>query len=176
MSVENLKSASVTNREAIPATANTAGEGGPGYLWQINDYALVSASASLTSTYRLLRVPCDIVMKEIIFESEAMAAGKFDIGLWYSNTAADGTPASLVGTVIDQDFFASDVDCASAVTPTNVTNESGTYTVAKRNQPLWQAVGLSANPGGFFDIVATVHTTAITTGAANIHADARYVW
>jgi len=176
MAVETVKSASVTNLDAAPRVPNTAGRGAAGYLWQINDYALVPAAASVTSKFFLVRVPCDIVLKELIFAADAMAAGKFDLGLWYSASSTDGTPAANKGLVIDQDFFASDIDCASAVAPTDVTNESGNYPLQNRNQPLWQAAGLSAMPGGFFDIIAVVHTTAVTTGAAYIHADARYVW
>lgn len=176
MTVETVKSASVTNLDASPRVPNTAGRGAQGYLWQVNDYALVPAAASVTSKFFMVRVPCDVVLKELIFTAGAMGAGKFDLGLWYSASETDGTPASLRGTVIDQDFFASDIDCAAAVVPTDVVGESGFYGLQERNMPLWQAVGLSVNPGGFFDIIAVVHTTAVTDGAAYIHADARFIW
>ena len=71
-------------------------------------------------------------------------------------------------------FLATVIDCASAVVPTEVVNESGTYTLDKRKQPLWQAVGLSADPGGYFDIVATVKTTAVTTGTGKFGVRVAY--
>ena len=71
-------------------------------------------------------------------------------------------------------FFASAIAVASAVPITNVTNESGNYTLAKRNQSLWQALGLASDPGGFFDIVAVVQT-AVTTGLGRIGVRVQYV-
>jgi hypothetical protein len=75
--------------------------------------------------------------------------------------------AASVGVVIDVDFFASAVDFAAAVRA-DVTNEGGFYPMSKRNQPLWQALGLSADPGGFIDIVATCVSVAVTTGTGKL--------
>jgi hypothetical protein len=175
MTTEAKKSTSITNADATPVAANTIGTGAPGFLQEIGDYSTPSASMAAGSTYQLVRVPTTAKIKSIIFESAAQTAGKFDVGVYYSDSTSDGTPASLAGTAVDQDFFASDIDCASAVTPTEIVNESGTYTIDKRGQPLWQAAGLSADPGGFFDIVATVHTTDITTGTGKFGVSVRYV-
>lgn len=174
MSVENLKSASVTNLDAVPIVPNTVGQGAPGELRAVGDYSTASAAASATSTYQLARIPSNAVVKQVFFESEAQTAGKFEVGLYYS-TGKDGTVPSLAGGAIDSDFFASDVDAASAVAQLDVTNESGNYPLNKRNQPIWKASGLSADPGGFFDVVATVHTTAITTGTGKLGALVYYV-
>ncbi len=165
MSVDHVKSTFVTNLDAVPAVPNTAGEGGPAPLKSIDGYATAVASSSVDATYQLVRIPSNAKVKNITFESQAQTAGKFDIGLYYATDGVIGkTTALLAAAAIDQDFFASAVDCASAVLPTDVTNESLTYTLAKRAQPIWQAVGLTADPGGNFDIVATVVTTAVTTG------------
>jgi hypothetical protein len=111
----------------------------------------------------------------VVFESEAQGAGKFDLGVYYSSSTSDGTAPSVRGTVVDADFFASAIECASAVTPTNVTAESGVYTLDERSQPLWQALDLSSDPGGYFDIVATCVTTAVTTGTGKLGATIYYV-
>jgi hypothetical protein len=58
--------------------------------------------------------------------------------------------------------------------PTDIINESGTYTLDKRIQPLWQALGLTADPGGNIDIVATVVTTAVTTGTGKFGISVLY--
>lgn len=167
MSVENLKSTSVTNLDATPVSQNTAGEGGPALGFTVNDYATVSANASVTSTYQLCRVPSNCKVKNIWLESEAQAAGTFDIGLYYSSGA--DMPASIKGLVVPscQTLFGSAIDCSSAQR-TDVTNESTNFNLAKRNQPLWQAAGLTSDPGGFFDIVATVVSVAVTTGTGKI--------
>lgn len=165
MAVDHVKSTFVTNLDATPVVPNTAGQGGPAPLKYIDGYATAVASSSADATYQLVRIPSNAVVKKIIFESQAQTAGKFDLGLYYATDGVIGKAASLLAAAaIDQDFFATDIDCASAVLPTDVTNESLSYTLAKRHLPIWEAVGLSADPGGNFDIVATVHTTAVTTG------------
>lgn len=165
MAVDHVKSTPITNLDASPVVANTAGEGAAGTMRTIEGSAVAVASSSVDATYQLVRVPTNCKIKSIMFESAAQTAGKFDLGVYYATDGAIGKATALLAAdAVDQDFFASAIDCASAVVITDVTNESGTYTIDKRVQPLWQAVGLSADPGGFFDIVATVVTTAVTTG------------
>lgn len=165
MAVENLKSTSVTNDDATPITFNTAGAGASAAPQIIDDFATVSAAASLTSTYRLVRVPTTAKIKSVVIESEAQGAGKFNVGVYAPNG----------GAVVSVSLFAANVDCAAAVTPTNVTNTGGTYTLDKRKQPLWQAAGASVDPGGFYDIVLTCATTAITTGTGKTGLKVEYV-
>lgn len=168
MAVDHVKSTPITNADAVPAVANTAGEGGPAPLKSIDGYATAVAASSVNATYQLVRVPSNAKIKSIFLESEAQAAGAFDLGVYYATDGEGGKPTSLLAAnAISQALFASAVDCSGAVA-TDVTNESGTYTLDKRTQPLWQAAGLSSDPGGFFDIVATVKTTAVTTGTGKI--------
>jgi len=165
MAVDHVKSSFITNLDATPSVQNTAGEGGPAPHKFTDGYATALASSSVGATYQLARVPSNCKIKSIIFESEAQTAGKFDLGVFYATDGEGGRPTSLlVANAISAALFASAIDCASAVAATDVTNESGTYTLDKRTQPLWQAAGLSSDPGGFFDIVASVITTAVTTG------------
>lgn len=170
MTTEALKSTPVTNLDTDPPVANTAGEGAPGRLLEVSGYVTVSASMAAGSTYQLCRIPSNCKVKSVIFESGAQGAGKFNLGLYYSTG-----PYNSTLTAVSAAFFASDIDCASAVGATEVVNESGTYTVDKRNMPIWQAAGLTSDPGGFFDVVATVHTTDVTTGTGKLAASVRYV-
>jgi hypothetical protein len=178
MAVENLKATAITNADASPIVSNAAGVGAPGIVREVDGYVTISASASAASTYRLVRVPTNAKIKSITLESEAQGAGKINLSVYYSDSTTDGTPPAKTGVIVpttgDQ-FFASDVDLASAVTPTNVTNESGNYTLDLRQQPLWKALALTTDPGGFFDIVAVVHTTAITTGTGKTGIRVAYI-
>ena len=164
MATSALKSTSLTNLALTPPTKATTGQGAAGPIRSINDYITAVDADAVGSTYKFVRIPSTAVVKHVNFEAGAMTAGKVNIGLSYSSDN-DGTQPSLQGAVISAAFFASDVDLASAVPVTDVTNESGSYTADKRNLPIWEAAGLSSDPGGFFDVVATVHTTAVTTGA-----------
>lgn len=176
MTTEAKKSTAITNLDATPAVPSATGEGAVGMLREVGGTVVVSASMAAGSTYQLARIPTNAKVKEVRFESAAQGAGKFDIGLYYSS-AADGTPPANAGTVVSgqSQLFASDVDCASAVAITNVTNESGNYTAEKRLQPIWQAAGLTSDPGGFFDVVAAVHTTDVTTGTGRIGLSVQFV-
>jgi len=177
MSVEALKTTSITNLDSNPIVANTAGEGAQAPLLVQTEYVTVSAAASATSTYRMIRVPTNVKIKLLVGEWEAMGAGKVNLSLYYSDSTTDGTPVASQGLIVpttgDQ-LFASDVDLSSASVGTALTNESGNFPLSKRNLPLWQAAGLTADPGGFFDLVYVVHTTDITTGAARLGLRAEY--
>ena len=176
MAVEALKSTAITNLDATPVVQNTAGEGGISRIFHVNGFQTASASASTGSTYRLVRIPTSAKVKQIVFESAAQGAGKFDLSVYYSDSTVDGSPVAQAGAVVastGSQFFASIIDCASAVARTDVTNESGNYTVDKRNKALWDALGLSSDPGGWFDIVAVCATTAVTTGTGKFGVD---VW
>lgn len=175
MAVDHVKSTYITNADASPAIRNTAGEGGPAPLKQVDGWATVIASGSVGATYQLVRVPSNCKVKSVVFESEAQGAGKFNLGVYYATDGEGGQPtALLVANTINANLFATDIDCASAVTPTEEVAQSAVYTLDKRTQPLWQAAGLSTDPGGYFDIVATVHTTAVTTGTGKIGAKVTY--
>ena len=173
MATSALKSTSLTNLALTPPTKATVGEGAAGPLRSVNDHVTAVDADAVGSTYKFVRIPSNAKVKHLFFEAGAMTAGKVNVGLYYS-TDNDGTQPSLQGTAVDAAFFASDVDLASAVAITDIVNESGSYTADKRNEPIWQAAGLSSDPGGFFDVVATVHTTAITTGAL-MGVEAQYV-
>jgi hypothetical protein len=176
MGTSALKSTVITNLDANPVTRNTAGEGGPGRLQATSGFVTAVASDAAGSTYRLVRLPSNCKVKSVIFESQAQGAGKVQLGLYYSDSATDGSNAATPATALDVKFFSDDIDCTSAVVPVEkVFGTSGSYTPDKRNKALWDAAGLTTDPGGFIDIVATVHTTAITTGTGMIWVNATYI-
>lgn len=176
MGTSHLKSTPITNLDSTPVVPNTTGEGAPGYVRSVQGYVTAVAADAAGSTYQLARIPSNAKFQEVWFENEAQGAGKVQLGLYYSDSAVDGTQVSLQGTVIDVKFFSDDIDLTSAILPTNkVFGTGGTNTLDKRNQPAWQAAGLTSDPGGFFDVVATVHTTAITTGTGKLGACVGFV-
>lgn len=165
MAVDHVKSATITNLDASPIVANTAGEGAGAPLKIIDGTATMVASSSIDATYQFVRIASNSKVKKIWFESAAQTSGALDIGLYYATDGEGGKPTALLASnAISQAFFASAVVVTAAVAITEVTNESGSYTVDKRLQPIWQAVGLTSDPGGYFDIVGTI-TTVTTTGA-----------
>lgn len=174
MAIDHVKSTPITNLDAVPVVQNTAGEGGPAPLKSVSSGDVVGvASSSIAATYQFVRVPSNCKIKQILFSTETQAAGAADFGLYYATDGEGGKPAALLAAAaIDQDFFASAVTL-TLLQNTDITNESATYTPLKQNQPLWQAVGLTTDPGGYFDIVATL-TTAITTGTGKMGMTVNY--
>ena len=163
-----LKGVQITNREAVPRVLNNPGLGeGAKEECAYGHLASVPASLSITSVIRLLSIPSNAIVTDLRISSAAQTAGKFDVGVYRIN--GDG------GAVVDQDFFASAVDCASAVDNTAILNESGTNTLAKQAQALWQAIGMASDPKALLDICATVVTTDVTTGLGALALRARFV-
>ncbi len=153
-----LKSVEITNREATPRVLNNPGLGGGGELKVARGYiASVTASLSATSVIRFCEVPSSAVVHKVVVDSGAQTAGKFDIGVYRNNK--DG------GAAVDQDFFTTDLDCAAAVIAQDVTRKAtSAYSIAEGSEPLWDALGMSADPCSTLDICGTVHTTDVTTG------------
>lgn len=163
-----LKGTAITNRESTPPVLNAPGNGdGADEKCAYGILASVTAALSITSIIRLVQVPSSAIVTDLRLSSAAQTAGAFDIGVYRNNK--DG------GAVVDQDFFASAVSCAAAVVNVDVLNESTTNTLAKQAQPLWQAVGMSADPKTDLDIACTVATTDVTTGTGAIALRVRYV-
>jgi hypothetical protein len=166
-----LKSVAITNRQTTPRVFNNPGVGAPGALKSVSSsLASVTAALSITSVIRMVEVPAHCYLKHVFFASAAQGAGAFDIGLYRTN--ADG------GAVIDQDFFASAIDCASLVKLADVIQESAVHTVADFAAPLWSAAGVTAPgpaPGTMYDIALVVTGTDVTTGTGAVYLEAQYV-
>lgn len=142
---------------------------------------------------RMVRVKSNVAVKEIHVAQDAVTTtAAFNVGVYYSDATDDGTQVQYQGQPIDVDFFASAVDThlaalsgASATGWLDVTfgalamgtdddSDSDNYfTPQKSRQPLWKALGLSADPGGFFDICLT--NTATISGAATLHMRVRFI-
>lgn len=164
MATEALKSTHITNLDASPMVQNTAGAQGPYVMKAVDTIITPTSGVTVGSIYKLLRLPTKCYLKGLVVAGAAMTQGPFDFGAYYSDSTTDGTPSALLGTVIDADRWGSAVSFASAVQMTDIIFESGVCTLDKLFMPLWQQVGLSADPGGFIDVAAT-STNTITTGA-----------
>lgn len=173
-----LKSTAITNLDATPILIASPGEGGWGVSRRNEGYVTTLAGDATGSTYRLVRFPTNAKIKAVDFESAAQGAGTIDLSVYYSDSTVDGTAAAKQGLVIPttgSQFFAAAINCASAVGITNETNQAGNNAINLRQKPMWSALGLTSDPGGYFDLVAVVGATAITTGAAILGAAVTFV-
>jgi len=156
MAVDTLKSAAITNADATPVVLNNASVAA-GILREAVGTKQATASASIGSTYRLCRIPSNARVSQVILSCDAFdTTGAGDVGIY--QTAANG------GAVVDADHFASAVVMTSALVGTDVTHESAVYGVEDAEKPLWEALGLSADPKRDYDVVVTL-TAANGAGA-----------
>lgn len=168
MSTEAIKSTAITNLDAVPPVTPTTGQGAPGVVKAVTGSCAVTSGVTSGSTYQLARIPTNCVVTSVKMWLDASSTTiTGDVGCYYSTSTTGGTAVALQGTAVDADFFASAVALAAIVEPTEESGESGTYVGSKRVQPLWQAIGLSSDPGGNFDLVFTLTSTAGAAAVVN---------
>lgn len=154
MAVVSVSSTVITNRDAVPRVKTIS---------RVIKMAMQMASGTLeaatgdsaASKYKFAQIASNARISQVLLSCDALTAGAMDIGIY--QTTDNG------GAVVDADHFASAVSMASALSNSDVTFESGVYGVEDLEKPLWEALGLAADPQRDYDIVGTV-TTAITAG------------
>ena len=149
MATVTLKSTPITNADATPKVTNNPGVT-DGMLRRAVGTLENEAADDVGSTYRMVRVPSNAHISRVEYAADAAGAtGQVNIGVY--QTADNG------GAVVDEDHFASALDPgAAAIGRTEVTHESAVYPIESAEMPLWEALGLSADPGIDYDIVITV--------------------
>lgn len=161
MALVNLKSTHITNATATPVVLNTAALGAGAQLHESAGSVTATAADNATSTYRMCRVPSNARISQVLLSNAAAGAtGAVDVGVYQTNDNG--------GAVVSAAFFGSAVAITAAQTHLDVTYESGTYTYAGSEQPLWQALGLTADPQREYDIVLTNTAVHANGGAMNL--------
>lgn len=172
MTVTVTKSVSITALDAVPPTngAVTAGEGAPGYAKVVLDTAtptVLTGTGTSGQVVKFIRLPMTAKLKSYRVESAAQTKGTWDWGFYYSDSTIDGTLPSLQGTAILTSVLIHGLSFASAVLPTDETNQSGNWSIAKRNEPLWIALAIpTANVSGYVDICATNSAATVSVAGA----------
>ena len=161
----DLDSTIISNRAATPRVAND-----PWNDAQIKSTGVgsveVSTATDVADEIRFFRVKSNAVIKQVLLSCDAVAVGgAIDIGVYQTDDNG--------GAVVDADHFASAAVVTSALVDSNVAHESGVYGIEDKNKPLWEALGLSADPQIWYDIVGTVTTDM--GGAGTVMLEATYV-
>jgi hypothetical protein len=153
MAIVDRDSTGITNLNASPLVRNDSNAEGTGIIREAIGYVANAADDSATSVHRFCRIPSNARVSQVLFHTLlAATAGNVDIGLY--DTDEDG-----VGAVVDADLFAS---ALAITTPSalnlDVTFESAEYTVAETVKPLWEVLGLTADPQKDYDVATTITT------------------
>jgi hypothetical protein len=194
MTVYHVKAADITSRDASPAVRVSAGKGEAGRVKSIEAFATPTASAGVDSTIQFARVPWSAKVKEVevLIATAQDTTGIFDFGVYH---ATDGSNASsvpgglLAAAAVDQDLFsitALDAGGNAAYAKwvpgggfriTNATpaiDDNSVWPESAANLELWEAAGLTSNPGGNADIVGTV-TEAPGASTTPIYVRVQYI-
>jgi hypothetical protein len=163
----DLKSAFITNATATPVVLTNSAKSN-GVLREASGVVTPAADQADDTIMRVCRVPSNARISQILISAaDATTGGAIDIGVYQID--ANG------GAVVDRDLFAS----AFALTGgpfdnADVTFESDEYTYAESEDPLWEVLGLSADPNIEYDICAVVETV-FNGGPTAIALKVRYV-
>lgn len=175
MTTEALKSGAITNLDASPRVVNTNGIGGMSRTKLVDGSVTATTGKTTGGTYQLVRLPSNAIVKHLRIKLDAtVTTFDGDVGCYYSTGANDGTLAANSGTKVNSTtggaLFGAAIDFHSQATFTDLCNS---MTAAKLDKELWDACGLTVDPGGFFDIVLT--NTSTTSGAPVIYCEAEVV-
>lgn len=165
MAVVNTKATVVTNADAKPVDLSGAYLA-HGRLRDVVGTVEAVSGDSIGSTYRLGRVWSGSRISEVLLSCDAITTCAGDVGL-YDIADVNG------GAVVDADLFASAQSLAAALNDLNVTHESGVFNIDDVEKRLWEALGLSADPKKWYDVVVTL--TAAAGSAGTVSLKTRYV-
>lgn len=162
MAVVNTKATAVTNADASPTQSFSSTKILGGRIKE--EIGIVEAvnGDSIGSTYRLGRIHSSWRISQVLLSCDAITTCAADIGV-YDITSAGGA-------AIDVDFFASAQSLAAALANSDVTHEADAadagagFGLADKEKTLWQALGLTSDPGKWYDIVATLTAAAGSAG------------
>lgn len=175
MAVETKKSTYISNRDATPTVPTGASIEG-GRTKTATGYVTVSASASVASLYPMVSVPSNSRIASVKLQCVALGAGcAANVGVYVptqTNPALIALNSAYTGgAAINASFFASAQAVAAATAITDVTNQSGSNTIDKQEQELWQALGLASDPGCMLDIGVALSAAAVAGGLMGIKVD-----
>lgn len=174
MAVVKTLSAVLTNRDATPPVLNANSARG-GVLKSGFGSVAVGAADSATSYYPLVEVPSNAVIRGVLVSAVAgMTTLAGNIGVFKNTKNAAGVTTGVAANTGSDTIFASAQSLATVLKRSDVTQTSTTYSTDKMEQPLWQAIGLTSDPGGTFDIGIAV-TTANTGAAGRVGIEVQYV-
>lgn len=157
MAVVTVKSTQITNRDALPRVFNNGRVDGAAKLIALDTFAIANGD-SIASKYIVVSVPSRAVPVGLRVSCPDIGTTTVaDIGLY--RTTLDG------GAVVDADFFASALSLSGgAIAKTESVYESGVITLANAAKPLWEILGLSADPCCDYDVVLTLTAAADAAG------------
>lgn len=163
MAVVALKSTAVTNATTTPRVQNPVGVEN-GQVVRVQGFAVIANGDSVGSTYRIGKIrSADYVDQIRVYAPDIGTTTAGDLGLYDLLTASNG------GSVVDVDFFASALSLnAGALNGSDITFEAAAAggLITNGEKRVWEALGLTSDPGKEYDVTLTLTGAADAAGTA----------
>lgn len=172
MTTEKQQSAAIVNLDSVPPIAVGPAEGGPSFARIADGVCAITTAMTAGSTYQIARIPSNAKLKESKVKLDAgVTTFAANAGFYYSDSPTDmvGEKAALAGTAINATYLGSAVDLHATTTWNDL---SQVLAGANFDEPLWQALGLSADPQCQIDFVLT--NTSTNSGSGNVAGRVSY--
>lgn len=167
MAIVDRNSTTIANTVATPPVALSPPRNASA-LREVAAIITPAADDTAASIGRFFRVPSNARVSQLMISAaDATTAGAINVGLY--QTAENG------GAVVDADLFAAAFNLASGpYNNSDITFQSGEYTYAESEKPLWEVLGLTADPQREYDVAYTISTT-FNGGPTSVRLALRFV-
>jgi hypothetical protein len=203
-----LESVTLVNLDVPPVLVSTSGEGAPAQLFSNEDIIFPTSSNVQYSTYTLgPRIPTNAKIKKVEsyckgVDSNATAAGAFDINLIFSDAPLggiaagmpvnDGTTLTNAGQIPTSALTGAITSITAYASPNKMFGSSkvlmansgaylvtdltyaNTFTPAMSQLPLWDVLGFTIDPGGYFNFFLVMAVASSTAAAGTIMMKVSY--
>lgn len=171
MSSFNIKSKVIANRDNLPSILTDTNLA-RGMVQEAVGCENLPLTADIGSKVRLLTIPSSCRVSSLEYFNAQLGTSVLDVAAWYP-TAVPVMSGVVAATLISSSAFAANI---AGVDTGIVADGMGTIaqqSVPRRTQPLWQSLGLLADPNIDIDLGFTVRTTNSVAGYVGLRA--RYV-
>ena len=170
MSVFNIKSTYITNRDAAPKVLTDAIQAKGDMMEVIGADRTSAAIIDAASTIKLVSVPSSARLSDLHYFAQSLGTSALDIAAWFPTTVPVGS-GIVAAQLISSSAFAANI--AGVDTGIALTDGMGTIaqqSVPRRLQPLWQSLGLVSDPGIDIDLGFSVRTATSVQGYVGLRA------
>lgn len=171
MSSFNLKSTLIANRDAAPVVLTDPALG-RGDTNEVIGCQQIPTTADVGSQVRLISVPSGARISALEYFNAQLGTSSLDIAAWYPTTVQVQSGV-VAAKLISSSAFAAAIAGVDTGTVADGMGTIAQQSVQRRCQPLWQSLGLVADPNIDIDLGFTIRTTNSIAGYVGLRA--RYV-
>jgi hypothetical protein len=174
-----LKSTLITNRDAVPKVL-TDGLLAGGEVTQTIGSVLTGSSDPAGTYYRLVSVPSNARLTQLWWQAQALSNSCIlDVAVLYPEAIPQGganfIPSACAGILISSSIFAAGLTAGLSNALTDITNNSGNYSIPLQETPLWNVLGIfTADPEIPFDLGFSVRVTNSASGYVGLKCAYQY--